>query len=83
VPSLSAPSDIAGATTGVFAIEIAMDELAYETGIDPVTLRLRNFSDIIIDSHTPVAMPQPTSSRPSRIERGVGSRLSQPKYGNR
>jgi xanthine dehydrogenase YagR molybdenum-binding subunit len=41
------PSDMRapGATTGVFAIEIAMDELAYETGIDPVTLRLRNFSD--------------------------------------
>ena len=29
-------------------------------------------------SQTPVAMPQPTSSLPSRIERGSGLRLSQP-----
>ena len=34
-----------GAVTGVFAIEAAMDELAYETGIDPIALRLRNFSE--------------------------------------
>lgn len=34
-----------GAVTGVFAIETAMDELAHETGIDPIALRLRNFSE--------------------------------------
>jgi xanthine dehydrogenase YagR molybdenum-binding subunit len=32
---------------GHFALESAMDELAYETGVDPVTLRLRN--DTAID----------------------------------
>ena len=41
------PSDMRapGAVTGVFAIEIAMDELAYEIGLDPVALRLRNYSE--------------------------------------
>ena len=34
-----------GATTGVFALEIAMDELAAKAGIDPVELRLRNYAD--------------------------------------
>lgn len=33
-----------GATTGVFALEIAMDELAERVGIDPIELRLRNYS---------------------------------------
>ncbi|MGA0596206.1 xanthine dehydrogenase family protein molybdopterin-binding subunit [Enterovirga sp. CN4-39] len=34
-----------GATTGVFALEIAMDELAERAGIDPVELRLRNYAE--------------------------------------
>ena len=32
-----------GAVLGVYALEAAMDELAYATGIDPVELRLRNY----------------------------------------
>ncbi|WP_312367116.1 xanthine dehydrogenase family protein molybdopterin-binding subunit [Ensifer sp.] len=32
-----------GAATGITALEAAMDELAYEAGIDPLELRLRNF----------------------------------------
>lgn len=35
-----------GAATGVTAIETAMDELAYATGIDPVELRLRNYAEV-------------------------------------
>ena len=31
-----------GYSTGVFAMESALDELAYELGVDPVELRLRN-----------------------------------------
>ncbi|PZG12927.1 xanthine dehydrogenase family protein molybdopterin-binding subunit [Nonomuraea aridisoli] len=31
-----------GETLGVFVLETAMDELAYELGVDPVELRLRN-----------------------------------------
>ena len=34
-----------GAVTGVYAIETAMDELAYATGQDPIALRLKNYTD--------------------------------------
>ncbi|MBD2749224.1 xanthine dehydrogenase family protein molybdopterin-binding subunit [Microvirga sp. BT688] len=42
------PSDMRapGAATGVTAIETAMDELAYAAGIDPVELRLRNYTEV-------------------------------------
>jgi xanthine dehydrogenase YagR molybdenum-binding subunit len=45
---------------GHFAIETALDELSYETGVDPVTLRLLNDTDI--DPHT----GRPFSSRAMR-----------------
>ncbi|GEP01643.1 xanthine dehydrogenase family protein molybdopterin-binding subunit [Methylobacterium haplocladii] len=34
-----------GAVTGVFALETAMDELAYATRIDPIQLRIANYTD--------------------------------------
>jgi xanthine dehydrogenase YagR molybdenum-binding subunit len=34
-----------GGVSGMFALECAMDELAYETGVDPLELRLVNYSD--------------------------------------
>jgi xanthine dehydrogenase YagR molybdenum-binding subunit len=34
-----------GATTGVFALECAMDELAVAAGMDPVAIRLANWTD--------------------------------------
>lgn len=34
-----------GAPTGLFALESAMDELACATGVDPIELRLRNYTD--------------------------------------
>lgn len=34
-----------GAVTGVFAIETAMDELAYATKLDPIALRLKNYAE--------------------------------------
>lgn len=34
-----------GAPLGVFALESAMDELAYATGVDPVELRLKHHTD--------------------------------------
>jgi xanthine dehydrogenase YagR molybdenum-binding subunit len=42
---VSTPGDMRapGAATGVTALETAMDELAYEVGIDPLELRLVNF----------------------------------------
>ncbi|MEF0942417.1 xanthine dehydrogenase family protein molybdopterin-binding subunit [Rhizobium sp. BR 362] len=44
---VSTPGDMRapGAATGFAALEIAMDELAYEIGIDPLEFRLRNFVD--------------------------------------
>jgi len=35
-----------GESTGMFALECAMDELAYELGLDPLELRLRNYADV-------------------------------------
>jgi xanthine dehydrogenase YagR molybdenum-binding subunit len=35
-----------GEATGIFALETAMDELAYEIGVDPIDLRLRNHADV-------------------------------------
>ncbi|HEY3802067.1 MAG TPA: xanthine dehydrogenase family protein molybdopterin-binding subunit [Kofleriaceae bacterium] len=34
-----------GESSGTFAIESAMDELAYKVGIDPIELRLRNYAE--------------------------------------
>ncbi|MFI6577423.1 xanthine dehydrogenase family protein molybdopterin-binding subunit [Nocardiopsis sp. NPDC050513] len=34
-----------GEASGAFVVETAMDELAYELGIDPIELRLRNHAD--------------------------------------
>ncbi|MDR7035295.1 xanthine dehydrogenase YagR molybdenum-binding subunit [Methylobacterium sp. BE186] len=44
---LPTPGDMRapGAVTGVFALETAMDELAYATGQDPIALRLKNYSE--------------------------------------
>jgi xanthine dehydrogenase YagR molybdenum-binding subunit len=41
------PSDMRapGAATGMTLFEIAMDELAYQSGVDPLQLRLVNYSD--------------------------------------
>ena len=41
------PSDMRapGGATGVFAIETAMDELAYATGVDPLEIRFRNYTE--------------------------------------
>jgi xanthine dehydrogenase YagR molybdenum-binding subunit len=42
-----------GHATGTFALEVAMDELAYATGIDPVELRLRNYAERDEDEDKP------------------------------
>jgi xanthine dehydrogenase YagR molybdenum-binding subunit len=41
-----APMRAPGDCPGSFAIESAMDELAYELGIDPLELRLRNYAEM-------------------------------------
>ena len=35
-----------GEVPGMYALESAMDELAYKLGIDPIELRLRNYADV-------------------------------------
>jgi xanthine dehydrogenase YagR molybdenum-binding subunit len=39
-----------GVATGTYAIEVAMDELAYALHLDPLELRLRNYADV--DPHS-------------------------------
>ncbi|GAB3812009.1 hypothetical protein GCM10028895_02640 [Pontibacter rugosus] len=34
-----------GGTTGIFALECAIDEMAYKVGVDPVEFRLKNYSE--------------------------------------
>ena len=42
-----------GEASGSFALESAMDELAYALKIDPIELRLRNYADIDPDKGLP------------------------------
>jgi xanthine dehydrogenase YagR molybdenum-binding subunit len=42
-----------GEATGAFALESAMDELAYALKMDPVELRLKNYAEKAIDSGLP------------------------------
>jgi xanthine dehydrogenase YagR molybdenum-binding subunit len=42
-----------GAVSGMFALECAMDELAYELKIDPLELRLINYADVDPESGKP------------------------------
>jgi xanthine dehydrogenase YagR molybdenum-binding subunit len=42
-----------GESSGSFALEVAMDELAYELGIDPIELRLRNYAERDQDEDKP------------------------------
>ena len=41
-----------GVATGTYAVEVAMDELAYELKMDPLQLRLMNYTDV--DPHTKI-----------------------------
>jgi xanthine dehydrogenase YagR molybdenum-binding subunit len=45
---LATPMDMRapGAAAGVYALECAMDELSYAMGIDPLELRLKNYSEL-------------------------------------
>jgi xanthine dehydrogenase YagR molybdenum-binding subunit len=57
---LATPCDMRGpgAATGVYALECAMDELAVALKMDPVELRLRNYSDRQQDEDTPYTSKQ-------------------------
>jgi xanthine dehydrogenase YagR molybdenum-binding subunit len=57
---LATPCDMRGpgATTGVYALECAMDELAVALKMDPLELRLRNYSDRQQDEDAPYTSKQ-------------------------
>ena len=42
-----------GEATGAFALECAMDEMAYALKMDPVALRLKNYAEKDIDNNLP------------------------------
>ncbi|QNF35931.1 xanthine dehydrogenase family protein molybdopterin-binding subunit [Adhaeribacter swui] len=42
-----------GGVTGMYALESAMDELAYELKMDPLELRLKNYTDIDLSKDNP------------------------------
>ncbi|MFT3743778.1 MAG: xanthine dehydrogenase family protein molybdopterin-binding subunit [Pyrinomonadaceae bacterium] len=48
-----APMRAPGAVTGMFALESAMDELAYALKMDPLELRVINFSNVNPDNNRP------------------------------
>jgi len=47
------PMRAPGESPGLFALESALDELAYAANVDPVELRLRNYTDIDQESGLP------------------------------
>lgn len=42
-----------GETPGLFAVECAMDELAYALDMDPIALRLKNYAEVDPELHRP------------------------------
>jgi xanthine dehydrogenase YagR molybdenum-binding subunit len=48
-----APMRGPGEATGSFALESALDELAYKLGIDPIELRLRNYAETDLERDLP------------------------------
>jgi xanthine dehydrogenase YagR molybdenum-binding subunit len=53
--STPCPARGPGETSGSFAMESAMDELAYALQMDPLALRLKNFSDVDLMNNKPWA----------------------------
>lgn len=47
-----------GVATGTFALEVAMDELAYALNVDPLQLRLLNYADVDPHSRKPFTEKQ-------------------------
>ena len=73
------PSISAATCAMIVYVPVPMSEVAQETSAWPLAVsRMRTAIGTCSASQTPVAIPQPTRSVPSRIERGSGLRLSQP-----
>ncbi|MEU9286233.1 xanthine dehydrogenase family protein molybdopterin-binding subunit [Streptomyces sp. NPDC048275] len=56
-----------GAATGNYALECAMDELAYKLALDPLELRLRNDAAV----HPPSGLPWSSRAHKECLERGA------------
>ncbi|GAA2335388.1 xanthine dehydrogenase family protein molybdopterin-binding subunit [Dactylosporangium salmoneum] len=56
-----------GDAQGHFALECALDELAYEIGVDPVELRLRNYADV----HPELGLPWSSKALRECLEVGA------------
>ncbi|MBY8879674.1 xanthine dehydrogenase family protein molybdopterin-binding subunit [Actinacidiphila acidipaludis] len=56
-----------GTATGNYALECAMDELAYRLGMDPLELRLRNDAAV----HPPTGLPWSSRAHKECLERGA------------
>jgi hypothetical protein len=73
------PSMSAATCAMIVWVPVPISDAADATSAWPLAVRtMRAAAGICNASQTPVAMPQPTSSLPSRIERGARLRLSQP-----
>ena len=79
---IESPTDMRapGGATGSFAIESAMDELAHESGIDPVQLRLVNYTDRAVDANREFTSKALRACYTQAAERfGWSARNSQPR----
>jgi xanthine dehydrogenase YagR molybdenum-binding subunit len=56
-----------GESPGVYALECALDELAWELGMDPVELRLRNYAEV----HPQTGLPWASKALRACYERGA------------
>ncbi|HYZ00794.1 MAG TPA: xanthine dehydrogenase family protein molybdopterin-binding subunit, partial [Candidatus Binatia bacterium] len=56
-----------GTAEGSFALESALDELAYEVGLDPIELRRRNFADV----HPQLGLPWSSNALRACYEQGA------------
>src|SRR5258708_20243686 len=63
-----------GESPGMFALECAMDELAVKLGIDPIELRMRNYSEVYPGRNVPYSSKTLAESYQLGAERFAWSR---------
>jgi xanthine dehydrogenase YagR molybdenum-binding subunit len=63
------PTRAPGEAPGTYALEVAMDELAYTLGMDPISLRLLNYAD----KHPQTGQPWSEKHLPECYERGAAA----------
>ena len=69
-----------GEATGTFALEIAMDELAYKLGMDPIALRLKTYAEVDATSDKPFSSKHLRECYAQGAERfGWANRMAEPR----